>query len=209
MEYGYQKFIVGPVMSNAHLFYNKKTGNAILFDIGGNPSPVVRFLEENDLNLQYIFLTHGHGDHILGIEALQSKTNAKSVGYIKEMDFFQKPEYNLSGMMGKRVGFTPDIVFEEDGKLQLGDWNMHIYHTPGHTPGSVCILMGDYLITGDTLFRGSIGRTDLIGGNMDDMMESLKLFKEFKGDTIIFPGHEENSTIREELEHNPYLRFLK
>lgn len=205
----YQKFVVGPVMSNAHLFYDEKTKNAIIFDIGGSPNAVIRFLEEHDLHLKYIFLTHGHGDHILGVEELKEKTGAKTVGYRKEMDFFLKPELNLSGQMGKRVSFTPDIIFEEDGKLVLDDWHMHIYHTPGHTPGSVCILLGNCLISGDTLFQGSIGRTDFVGGNIKDMMESLKLFKEFPRDTLVFPGHEGNTTIGQELDYNPYLRNLR
>ena len=205
----YQKFVVGPMMSNAHLFYDEKTKDAIIFDIGGNPNAVIRFLEEHELKLNYIFLTHGHGDHILGVEELKNATNAKTVGYIKEMDFFLKPELNLSGHMGKKVSFTPDVVFEEDGALTLDQWKMQIYHTPGHTPGSVCILLGNCLISGDTLFQGSIGRTDFVGGNIKDMMESLKLFKEFPRETLVFPGHEGNTTIGQELDYNPYLRNLR
>lgn len=204
----FEKFRLGMLMANSYLFYSDETKKAIIFDVGGSPRAVVEFLNSNELELEYIVLTHGHGDHIGGVEQLKEFSNAKVVGHKKDLDMLKNADYNLSSQIGKRVEIDLDIIIEDGQELNLAGFDLKFYHTPGHTPGSICIKLGNYLISGDTLFRSSIGRTDFPGGDSEAIMKSLKKISKFSPELIVLPGHEDSTTIERELRVNPFMRRL-
>ncbi len=203
-------FVVGPLQSNVYIFYCDVKKSAVCFDAGDECERILDFLNDNELDLKYIILTHGHFDHIGAAEELREKTGAKILIHSEDVELIMDPMLNGSGHYK-----MPDLSFKQDATLAEGDTiealdnTMKIYHTPGHTRGCICIEFGEYLITGDTLFKGSIGRTDLYGGSMKTMYYSLKKFSKMNKKLIVLPGHGPKSTIGEELNHNPYLRRVR
>ena len=180
-----------------------ENGFAAVVDPEGAVDNIVGFLEKMDLKPKYVLVTHGHFDHIGGVAALQRL--GASV-YISEQD------YNLIDFTGKDtlfgVGdkFTPD-EFVEDGKVyDIIGHKMSVLSTPGHTPGGVCYIFDDNTIfSGDTLFNGSVGRTDFPHADFSMLRLSLNKLFALKGDYIVWPGHGENTTLEYERKFNPYV----
>lgn len=181
-----------PLYTNCFLLIGSD-GKAAVVDPAAPVSSFEKILQEERATLTNILLTHAHFDHIGSVEALRKKYGAKLVMNRGDADFF---------------GLEPDRVYTDGGVVKVGEMEFTTIFTPGHTPGSTCLLCGDYLFTGDTLFAGDIGRTDLPGGNSADMAQSLqKLCKVVRGNPEIWPGHEESSTMEEEKKNNVYLQF--
>jgi hydroxyacylglutathione hydrolase len=198
------KLEVGPIGANCYIVANTVTGNAFLIDPGGEPDRIKRTLKKKSLNLKFIINTHGHGDHIFG------NGHFKCPVYIHrlEKDFLTDPAKNLSGMLGMFLKTPEATKLLEDGeKILLDDLELEILHTPGHTPGGISIKMDGVIFTGDTLFAGSIGRTDLPEGDEKALFKSIreKLFN-LGDDTIVYPGHGEESTIGKEKRTNPFFK---
>lgn len=184
-------------------------GKAIAIDIGGDPERLLGVLRENSLTLEAILITHGHYDHVGGVEAVRQATGATV--YVHEAD----AEMLRSGQKNLAFHFTqtPFEAVREytpvtDGQtLTIAGVPVEVLHTPGHTPGGVCYRIGESLFTGDTLFCGGIGRIDL-GGNRKDMLASLQRLAALAGDYAVYPGHGESSTLDDERRMNPYLGAL-
>lgn len=180
---------------------------AIAFDIGGNAKKVLQTLEDYHLQLKAILLTHGHYDHIGGVEAVRKATGAEV--YIHENDavMLESGRANLAYQLTSEayLPVTEYHVLQDGAVLELGDKQIQVMHTPGHTSGGVCYLIEDMLFSGDTLFKGSIGRTDL-GGNPKEMKESLRKIAALDRDYKVYPGHFQASTLDREKKTNPYLR---
>lgn len=206
-----ESFVVGSLQSNIYLFYSDKYKEAVCFDAGAEHEQIIDFLEKNSLELKYIILTHGHFDHIGSAAELRKRTGAKIVIHENDVELLKNPEYNYSSYYsgGAYLSFDGDIIIKDQDTLDCLGETMKFYHTPGHTKGSVCIKYGKYLITGDTLFMGSIGRTDLYGGSMKSMYTSLQIFAKMDKHLIVLPGHGPRSTLDVELKENPYLRRVK
>ncbi len=201
-----KRFMVGMLQSNVYLFYDANTKDAVCFDAGDEADRIVKFLDENALNLKYIVLTHGHCDHIGAAEKLRLKTGAKIVIHSEDVEMISDIRINMSDTFGLgKVEFREDITVEDGDSLDALGHSMKFIHTPGHTKGSVCIEFGKYLITGDTLFKQSIGRTDFYGGSMKQMYFSLIKLGKMNPKLIVLPGHGETSSIGDELRTNMYM----
>lgn len=195
--------------ANTYIIFddNKK---AIVIDCGGDHDDVVKILNENELELEAIVLTHGHFDHIGGVNKLRDETGAKVYGAIYERDLFDNADHNLSTatLLGP-ITLECDHYFEDGDLLEFTPITLEVMHTPGHTEGG-CVLYGNgHLFTGDTIFTKSCGRTDLYSGNQEKLEDSLKkIALKYPDDTIICSGHGVTSTLKFEKENNPYLTRL-
>ena len=188
---------VPPLYTNTFLIVtNAKHG--ILIDAAAEPGVYLKALDEADATLTHILLTHGHYDHVGAVAALKKATDCKV--YMDKAD----------AQGSQLLPLTPDVVTDEwpaDGKLQIDELSLTVCHTPGHTPGGVCIACYGLLFSGDTLFAGSCGRTDFPGGSMQEMGKSLSLLAELPlpDATKVLPGHGEFSTLGQERRSNPYM----
>ena len=193
---------VGPMAANCYVITHVATKDACLIDPGGEPERIKSFLKKNGLNLKFIINTHGHGDHIIG----NGYFGVPIYIHRMEKDFLTNPGLNLSGMFGLSIK-TPEAskLLEDGDKVYLNGLKFEILHTPGHTPGGISIKLGDVVFTGDTLFAGSVGRTDLPDGDEKALLGAIrtKLFT-LGDDTVIYPGHGHESTIRDEKRTNPF-----
>lgn len=181
---------------------------AVVIDCGKFSNPVADFLKYNADKSRVILLTHAHFDHIGGARELREKTGVPIAIGETEAQRLSDPVYNLSGRFGKPIHtFSPDYTISDEQTVTVGDLKIKAYEMPGHTAGSMVYLAGNNLFSGDTLFAGSIGRTDFPGGNADEMTASLeRMLWLFDDNVIVYPGHDEKTTIGKEKINNPYLR---
>ncbi len=198
----------GVYAANCYIIYSESSGEGILVDPGGDADDILKIIEDKEINIKYILLTHGHGDHIGGVQDIREALKP-IVGIHKEdKEMVENADINLSSQMpGKPVEFQPDIVLEDGDIIKFGELEAEIIHTPGHTRGSISIRVGSNLLTGDTLFNCSIGRTDLPGGDFDTIIGSIKnKLLVYPDDYIIYTGHGIPSKIGKEKRANPFLR---
>jgi hydroxyacylglutathione hydrolase len=206
-----EQVIVGQMAVFCYLVYDENSKEGILIDPAGNEHPLLQILKEKGITLRYIVNTHGHPDHTCGNNRLREATGAKVVMHAFDDDFFQKPEFSgWARMIGVDAAEPADVRIQDGDELTFGDLTMKFVHTPGHTPGGTCILIDGNLFTGDTLFVGAVGRTDLPGASFEDLISSLKTkIITLPPGTIVWPGHDygdrPQSTVRDEMETNPYI----
>lgn len=180
-----------------------------IIDCGNRTKDVLKILREKDLKAKYIILTHGHIDHILYAGEIKNETGALLCLHEDELQLYSDPlinGYDLFGFEIELLHFPPDQLLKDGDKLPLGDIELEIIHTPGHSPGGISILCDKMLFTGDTLFQASIGRTDLYGGSAYKLANSIKnRLYTLAGDVAVYPGHGPSTTIAFERENNPYV----
>ena len=199
-----------PFGENAYILYEEKHNLASVIDPGGSLDKIISFLEKKNLKLKSIILTHSHIDHIAGLQDLIEKFEGiEVVASKKEKKILNNPAYNLTMKYGFNYSFEATKYVEDEEEYQFGDEKLKFIVTPGHTAGSMCILAGDFMFTGDTLFEGSIGRTDLPSGSYNDMILSLSRLSKMDEELVILPGHGNASTIGREKKYNPFLRELR
>jgi glyoxylase-like metal-dependent hydrolase (beta-lactamase superfamily II) len=197
---------VGPLAANCYLIINKTDKKCVLIDPGDEPAEILKRIQSSGAKLEGIFLTHGHIDHIGALAHLSAPTFIHK----DDLAFLGNNQLNLSNFLNlpfKLEKNNSDInSLEDDQVVEVAGLVFKIIHTPGHTPGSISIKFENILFTGDTLFCGSIGRTDLVYGSDTALLQSIKnKLLCFPGDTKIYPGHGPSSTLKEEKENNPYL----
>ena len=191
---------VGPIGTNCYLLEEDK--KIAVIDPGDEADRVLAALKELDGTVEYILLTHGHYDHTTAVPQLHKALPQAGI-YIHRADA-DGAGNTLFPLAGQVEGL---LFYGEGDTLPLGSLTIEVMHTPGHSPGSVTLKAGDVLFTGDTLFAGSMGRTDLSGGSEEEIMASLKRLGQLEGDFHVCPGHMGTSTMDNERESNPYLRM--
>ena len=200
-------FQLGELNANCYLV-ETAPGRCVAIDIGGSPRMFLEYLKMQRLNLTKILLTHGHFDHIGGVEEVRTATGAEV--YIHESDAHMLSSSSASLHSAMSImPFTPVTDYTSlkgDCYINDGDCSFHVLHTPGHTHGSVCYIVNDVMFSGDTLFCCSVGRTDFPGGDAHYMMQSMELLASLEGDYKVYPGHNENTTLSYEKQNNPYMR---
>ena len=193
-------YVMGPIATNTYVLVS---GNeAIIIDPASKPEKMIEKL--GDLDLKAVLLTHGHFDHIKACDGLYEKYHCPI--YLHEDDEELARDKNSGADFGLVSYISCKTLPLKEGKMKIGPFEFEVIFTPGHTPGSVIFVFDHYIFTGDTLFRGSVGRTDLKGGDARTLKESLRVFKSFKEEYFILPGHDDPSTLSFELANNWYLR---
>lgn len=199
---------VGAIGANCYIFSCPETKKAAIIDPGANSEALKKWIEDKGVEVEYILLTHGHWDHIGAVDKIREATGAKVGIHSQDAEMLTNGNMNLSTMLGRPFALNAPDFFLEDGQvIQVGNLSMKVIATPGHTKGGVCFLTPDGLISGDTLFQGSIGRTDLPGGSYDELIKAItqKLLV-LPDDTKVYPGHGPESTIGGEKRINPFLQ---
>ncbi|MBR4470597.1 MAG: MBL fold metallo-hydrolase [Erysipelotrichaceae bacterium] len=193
-------YVMGPIGTNTYLL--KDGDQAILIDPAGKSEKVIEKL--GDLKLIAILLTHGHFDHIKAVDGLYEKYHCP-VYLHRDDEALARDKYS-GAAFGLSAYITCPITHLKEGKMEIGPFEFEVIFTPGHTPGSVIYVFEEGIFTGDTLFAGSVGRTDLEGGDERRLKESLRVFRTFDRDYRIFPGHDRETVLSYELANNWYLR---
>ncbi len=195
-----ERFILGPIENNTFVVTCSKSKKSFLIDPSfGAFEKIKKFLQEKSYVLDKILLTHSHMDHIADVKHLKDAFSSEVYIHKLEAKTLQKPQ-PLSFFSAKVLGVTPDVLFEDREKIKVGNIKIEVIHTPGHTPGSSCFYIEDQktLFSGDTLFKGSFGRVDFSYSNPKDMITSLKKLAKLPKNTIVYPGHGDQTTIGQE-----------
>lgn len=187
----------------------EKTKKAAIIDPGGDEDNILNHCTSNGLNVEYILATHGHPDHVCGIGPIQESTGAQVVMHRDDAEFFAEPKVkDFFSMLGLAESPPPDILVQDGDIISVGEENLRVIHTPGHTPGGICLYNAPHCFTGDTLFAGGVGRTDFPGGSMQELSRSIRTkLLTLPAETIVWPGHGyggSQSTIGKEAQSNPY-----
>ncbi|MFU0801146.1 MAG: MBL fold metallo-hydrolase [Xylanivirga thermophila] len=199
---------VGIFDANCYILFCKKTLEAAVIDPGGEGESILKQILDNNLKLKYILITHGHFDHIGAVKYLKAKTRAKVLIHGDDAPNLMDVYKNLSYSMGNEcIQIKPDMMLQDGDELSIGDIKAKVLYTPGHSPGGICILIPDKAIfTGDTLFAGSIGRTDFVGGDQDLLINSIEQkLMVLDDDIIVYPGHGGVTTIGKERQNNSFI----
>ena len=205
----FHKLTLGDLATNCYFLADEKTGDAIMIDAPDEHELIERFLEEKGYTLRKILLTHAHFDHILALSYIKEHTGAEICLHEDEADVLGDEELNHLFFHGKTYSPSrpkPDVLLKDGDTVTVGEIFIKVIHTPGHTKGGASYLAGDLLFSGDTLFRHSIGRTDLPTGDYKSEIKAIKEKLLPLGDDIkVYPGHGAATTIGEERKENPYL----
>lgn len=203
-----QCFVVGKLRTNCYIVYDETNGEACVIDPGGDYEKLVDFIDANHLNVRNIFLTHGHFDHILVAAQLKDKTGARIVIHKDDVKMLETADDNFYLSIAREPfrRTKADVTLSGGERTMVSDVEAFFLHTPGHTPGSMCIVIDNVIFTGDTLFKNDIGRTDLEGGSDLEMKYSLRQLFDLEDDYILYPGHNNATTLFAEKQNNPFLR---
>ncbi|MCK5218147.1 MBL fold metallo-hydrolase [bacterium] len=198
---------VGMLQTNCYIFWDRLSREAIIIDPGDEPENILEFIIREKLNLIGIVNTHGHADHIGANHDIRSRTSAPLSIHPADREMLTDPRKNMSLNFGLTIVSPPaDSMLLEGAALSIGPWNLTIRETPGHSPGSICLLGEGMLFSGDTLFSGSIGRTDIPGGDSEQLLESIRRrILPLPPETLVFPGHGPSTTLEKEKSQNPFL----
>ena len=188
---------LGVYQTNCYIIHEENASTCCVLDPGGEAKKVLELLANRGLTLEAILLTHGHFDHVGAVKELHDATGCRV--YLCTEDLTMPAKWTAGEL------FYTDAYGEGD-QLDLAGLHIQVLHTPGHTPGSVCLLVDDTIFSGDTLFAGSCGRTDLPGGDTDKLLASLGRLDVLEGDYTVCPGHSASTTLAREKQYNPFIK---
>lgn len=203
-----QQYVVGSVMTNCYFASNEETKEAVIIDPGDSARALKQRITESGLTPVAVLLTHGHFDHASAAHELSREFQIHIYAHEKEKETLKNPNINLSGMWGEHgVSYHADVFVKDNELLELAGFQIRVLHTPGHTRGGCCYYFEKEgaVFAGDTLFCGSVGRSDFPGGSASVLLRSIqeKLFA-MPDETKVYPGHNETTTIGWERQHNPF-----
>ena len=194
-----QSLVLGAYQTNCYIIHDQHSSGCCVIDPGYDPETILGTLESQRLTLEAILLTHGHFDHVGAVRDLAADTGCQV--YVCAEDLALPQQLTAGPLYHTQT-------YAEGARLHLAGLDITVLHTPGHTPGSVCLQVEDALFSGDTLFAGSCGRTDLPGGSWEDMTRSLARLASLEPNYWVLPGHGESTSLSEEKKHNPYMRSV-
>jgi len=204
----YVMYEVGMLLSNSYIVYDRDSLQAVIIDAGDDAWKILQGVQEKRLKVLGIYATHCHFDHVLAVEDLRGALGCEFYIHPDDRELLASMKERSRSFLGIEVPDPPkpDGFIEDGQTIQVGSNHLRVLHTPGHSPGSVCYLEGRLVFTGDTLFRGSIGRTDTPDGDTQRIVDSIlgRLFV-LPDDTEVLPGHGPATTIGEEKAHNPFV----
>ncbi|MFH1062440.1 MAG: MBL fold metallo-hydrolase [Candidatus Omnitrophota bacterium] len=196
--------VVGPLQTNCYIVGSRKTQEAVIIDPGAEVGKINAVVKAEGLNIKALILTHGHYDHIGCLDSFDLPVYIHAA----DAEMLANSEKNLSASFGLGQDFRPDIhILKDNDIIPVGDLQLRVLHTPGHSPGCICLHVDDILFSGDTLFCHGVGRTDLPGGSFAALSDSIskKLMIGLSDETLVLPGHGRSTTIKEEKQENGFL----
>jgi hydroxyacylglutathione hydrolase len=202
-----KRLVVGSLSANCYIVGSKAEGEGLVIDPGGNAEDIYREIADSGLEIKIIILSHGHSDHIAALYDIQDRTGAEVAIHTEDADFLEGRSY-LSSQFGisYKTPHPPDRLLREGDTIDISGLSFTVIHTPGHTPGSICLLTGDKVFTGDTLFRRGIGTTMMPGSSRSQLIDSIKTrLMALPDNTIVYPGHGRETSIGAERKDNPYV----
>lgn len=208
-ELNIERMMLGPVQTNCYVIWNTNTKEAVVIDAAYDGARIAKKLTEKGLCLKAILLTHGHFDHIMGVHELKEITGAPVYVWKEEQEVLEAASVNCSDQVGQPYTVKADSYIKDGAELMLLDTMFRLLGTPGHTKGSACYYLEEQglLFSGDTLFEGSVGRTDLPTGSMGSLIRSIKAKLFPLPDSVkVYPGHGDETTIAYEKQYNPFCR---
>lgn len=207
-------YVVGQVQTNCYVVINQENKECFIIDPGASAKQLAEMIRKDGLTPVAVLLTHGHFDHAGGAEELAKEFNIKIYAHEAEKDTLENPQKNVSWMVGVSETYSADTFLKDEEFVTLAGFEIKVLHTPGHTEGGCCYYVAseDVIFTGDTLFAQSVGRTDFPGGSMSQIVRSIteKLLTlneagNLETDIMVYPGHNDPTTIETERMNNPYL----
>lgn len=204
-----ENFVLGPVGTNCYIVSNEETKECFLVDMAACPPELVSHIKNSGLTVKAVLLTHGHFDHIMGLDRFLEEFPAPVYACAAEKELLESPQLNSSsGMLGQSYTFHGAQYVKDGDFLEIAGMKIQVIQTPGHTIGGCCYYIADEqtLFSGDTLFRASIGRTDLPTGSMSALVRSVtEKILVLPDETRVYPGHMEETTVGYEKKYNPFL----
>jgi len=188
--------VVGPLLSNCYIIWDNSSRVGGVIDPGGDSNTIIKTINKLNLDIKYIISTHNHFDHVGAVVELRNQTSAKFLAH--KNDF---------SPINTKSELLPDRFIDEGDEILIGQFKLKILHTPGHSPGGICLYINKMVFVGDTIFQGDVGRCDLQGGSFDELKKSIinKLYV-LPDDTIVYTGHGPITTIGYEKKYNAYVR---
>ena len=198
-----KKFIVGQLENNCFIIGDEKSKECLIIDPGDEPDRILDFIRKNHFEVKYIICTHGHFDHIGAISDIKKETTAILLIHRDDLEIYRSTR-DQAALWGFDLEPQPEpAAFVSEGDtIEIGDLRFGVFHTPGHSPGGICLYGEGILVTGDTLFAGSVGRTDFYGGDIRELKKSFKRLMSLPDDVKVLPGHGPESTIGKEKTDN-------